>query len=521
MKTQQQEAAMPRRSYSYKRVSTSGKQVRGDGLRRQDDYAQEISSREGWILDDTLAFADKGRSGFHGANLKPTADLTRFLDLVQRGRITPGSVLIIENIDRLSRQDVDIAYDVFRGILKAGVWIATQTPPRVYKKENNSFMDLMEPIWLMYLAHMESVKKSERGLHAWQSAREKICAGQAHQNRPPGWIRRTASGYELVPDRATAVRRLFELTCQGFGASLLAHRMTEEARPTIGRSGRWDSNTIYKILRGRVVLGEFQPRRKEGTRDVPEGRPVANFYPPVVTETEWLSAQAAISGRKNKRGRPTVGFMNLFVGLVFDSESCRPLSIKSKYKKGKKYSYLRLSDSRGPSVRYEYAEVCILDTLAMLRPEDVLEPSARHDEREHRIADLTARQTALEHRQRQLQGDAADPEKDYLLPALAQVSADLKATARERESLQLETRSGRAEALTEIQTLFQLRQRAKGEEREDLDRRIKAALPSVVTRIEMRADRVSARKQVTHIAIHLRSGARRDVRLQPEGRKGT
>ncbi len=90
----------------------------------------QLSSEEGWCLDDSLVFVDKGRSGFHGDNLKPIAGLTQFLDAVRTGRVTPGSVLIIENLDRLSRQDVDIAYDLFRSIIKAGIWIATKTPPR-------------------------------------------------------------------------------------------------------------------------------------------------------------------------------------------------------------------------------------------------------------------------------------------------------------------------------------------------------------------------------------------------------
>src|SRR5437870_1300765 len=114
--------AMPRRAYSYSRVSDP-KQVKGDGLRRQDDFAARICAEEGWCLDDSLHFADKGRSGYHGDNLKATADLARFLDLVKSGRVTASSVLIVENIDRLSRQEVDVAYDLFRGILKAGVWI--------------------------------------------------------------------------------------------------------------------------------------------------------------------------------------------------------------------------------------------------------------------------------------------------------------------------------------------------------------------------------------------------------------
>src|SRR5262249_62018665 len=90
-------SAMPRRAYSYSRVSdpTQAKKDK-DGLRRQDDYAPTLCAEHGWCLDDALHFVDKGKSGFHGENVKGTAALARFLELVRRGRITPGSVLIIE-----------------------------------------------------------------------------------------------------------------------------------------------------------------------------------------------------------------------------------------------------------------------------------------------------------------------------------------------------------------------------------------------------------------------------------------
>src|SRR3989442_15538291 len=101
LNTSQEILAMPRRAYSYSRVSDP-KQARAnkDGLRRQDTYAADRCAREGWCLDDSLVFSDKGKSGFHGDNLKGTAALARFLDLVKSGRITAGSVLIIENLDR-------------------------------------------------------------------------------------------------------------------------------------------------------------------------------------------------------------------------------------------------------------------------------------------------------------------------------------------------------------------------------------------------------------------------------------
>ena len=51
---------MPERAYSYRRISDES-QEDGDGLRRQEDYAQSLAAKNGWILDDTLRFTDFGR----------------------------------------------------------------------------------------------------------------------------------------------------------------------------------------------------------------------------------------------------------------------------------------------------------------------------------------------------------------------------------------------------------------------------------------------------------------------------
>jgi len=519
VKTTPQDATMPRRSYSYARYS-QGIQGEGDSERRQKEWPAAVSAEQGWCLDDSLSFVDRGRSGFHGANRKPTTALSHFLDLVQRGRITRGSVLIIENIDRLSRQDVDTAHDLFRSIIRAGVWICTRTPFRIYKGDkDSSFMDLLEPIWIMYCAYMESLKKSQRVAGAWEAARRQVAAAKApHQCRPPGWIRRTGASYELVPEHAAAVRRMFALSREGVGSDLMCVRLAEEGFRPWGHSGRWSHQTIHKILTGRAAVGEYQAHRLVDGRQVPDGLPIAGYYPAAVSEDEWQTAQAAIRGRKKKCGRPGKGFVNLFTGLMRDQHG-RPYSILCRSTAGKQARWLRTERTRGVSVPYYDAEACILDTLAMLRPEDVIEPSPDRDQREQRIATLTARLVALDHRQEQLTEACADPAQDAapLLAVLRQVAADKDATALELEGLKLESLTGRAEALTEAQTLWQLRGRAGGTERLELDRRIKAALPSVVKEIIVHARRTGYRTKEITVSIRLRSGNVREVQLLPRG----
>jgi DNA invertase Pin-like site-specific DNA recombinase len=121
---------MPQRAYPYSRFSCS-KQKDGDSLRRQNDWHRAVCQRNDWVLDDTLQFIDNGVSAKDDRN-SDVGDLARFLKLAESGtRITPGSVLLVEVLDRLSREQIDDAYDLFRRILKTGVWICTREPERI------------------------------------------------------------------------------------------------------------------------------------------------------------------------------------------------------------------------------------------------------------------------------------------------------------------------------------------------------------------------------------------------------
>src|SRR5262249_34077678 len=79
----------------------------------------------------------------------------------------------------------------------------------------------------------------------------------------------------------------------------------------------------------------------------------------------------------------------------------------------------------------------------------------------------------------------------------------------------------RAEALTECQTLRELRDATEGEERAELERRIRAALPSVVSEIWVQPQKVSQRHQIVHIQIYLRSGQSRCPQLLPRNLHGS
>src|SRR6185312_15519911 len=92
---------MTRKAYSYIRFSAK-RQEAGDSVRRQNELAERAAREEGIPLDRTISLSDKGISAFRGRNWKK-GNLGKFIDLVDAAVICPGSVLIIERVNRLSR----------------------------------------------------------------------------------------------------------------------------------------------------------------------------------------------------------------------------------------------------------------------------------------------------------------------------------------------------------------------------------------------------------------------------------
>ncbi|WP_350613570.1 hypothetical protein [Pseudomonas sp. HY7a-MNA-CIBAN-0227] len=62
-------------------------------------------------------FFDAGRSACKGKHLDDTGELARFLSFVEDGTIPPGSYLVVESLDRLSREKVRDALPRFLDLL--------------------------------------------------------------------------------------------------------------------------------------------------------------------------------------------------------------------------------------------------------------------------------------------------------------------------------------------------------------------------------------------------------------------
>jgi DNA invertase Pin-like site-specific DNA recombinase len=117
-------AAKPK-VYSYTRWSTPD-QAKGDSNRRQAEAAAKWAAKHGYELDTRLRIADEGVSAYRGNNAQD-GGLGTFIEACRKGLIDPGSFLLVESLDRISRLPAMKALRLFGDITDAGVTIVTLT----------------------------------------------------------------------------------------------------------------------------------------------------------------------------------------------------------------------------------------------------------------------------------------------------------------------------------------------------------------------------------------------------------
>jgi len=166
---------MQKKAYSYIRFS-SPQQLKGDSLRRQLEASRAYAEAHDMILDDSLR--DIGVSAFKGKNATEGA-LKKFIELLEAGRIEKVSVLILESLDRLSRQQVFTALGLFSSILSAGIEIVTLADNQHYTAASiNDVGQIMFSLISMSRSHEESAVKSKRLAASWENRRKLAVEGK-------------------------------------------------------------------------------------------------------------------------------------------------------------------------------------------------------------------------------------------------------------------------------------------------------------------------------------------------------
>lgn len=468
--------------YSYMRFSTP-EQVEGDSINRQTTAAERWAAREGLKLDTKTTMKDLGESAFRGQHREDPdrTALADFLDQVKKGKIERGSYLVIESLDRLTRESIRPALTLLLNLIEAGIRVVQLQPREMIYDEDADAFALLIAIMELSRGHAESAMKSWRVGQAWEKARDKARGGSVMFGRLPAWVRRTEAGeLELIPERAAAIREMIRLALDGHGEREIILRLErsgfaafgEGSQPRPGKkraalSGKWQRAYVHRLLCDRRLLGECQPKLAGGQ---PVGPAIPNYFPPVVGADE-LTRVAAIKSKKRffpHRDRKNV---NVFAGMLRDETGSR-MGLKSNRGRVRLISEDAL-DGRVEEVSFSYlvVESGLLQVIREVNLDELAGGRAGARESERLRAERDAAEGEVMAALAQAEGGTLTPMLAGLLKKKETRLAELQAAL--DAALQAESVPS-AEAWRECQSLAGLLEQA--EDKDEMRVKIRSAL---------------------------------------------
>lgn len=355
MSRDETEGAAPEPAWAFSYIRLSSKRQANvedraakdpDRKPERDGYRRQVQLREDYLADNphltlntSFDLNDIGVSGFTGANAAVDSKLDIFQRAIADGRVPRGSYLLVESLDRFSRDEVDIAQHMLLSLMRAGIIVVSLTDKRVYRsglsgaEQQASFIF---SVMTLMRAHEESRIKSERLQATWAQKRA-VVASRKLTGRTPGWLRKVGNEFVEIEKRVEVVRRIMRLLADGFGRDHIARALNADPDPEKrpwGHGTQWHGGTVQKITDNRALIGEFQPHklhfdRVDGVRKaqrVPIGDPIPDYFPRVIDDDLWNAARAVADKKRmgraaNAGGRQGTVISNLF-GMVATCGSC-------------------------------------------------------------------------------------------------------------------------------------------------------------------------------------------------------
>lgn len=347
-------------AYSYIRFSSKG-QADGNSVERQLKKAKEICAEREWVLDAS-SFQDLGCSAFRGKNWDAKSALGQFLEAVRGGRTTPNPILIIESLDRFSRQSIDEVLPVWLTILKSGIRIYSCLDGVLYDKESAGDLGkVMLALVTFYRAWEESRTKSIRIKSAKSKRFQRIDNGEKFRcdDLAPCWLDWDGSRYIPNP-KADIVKEIFHLYLEGKSLQGIAKVLNDRKSYSFYCNTLWSQQTVRKILDSRMVVGEYR-----GQKD---------YFPKIVDDDSFAKVQMNLQRFTTRRGRKS-DFIHILKGMVFCKECGSPLALHTA--KEVKHRYLRCCTpyrggcSQRRMIQLPLVEECLFAIVLAKTPEEL------------------------------------------------------------------------------------------------------------------------------------------------------
>jgi DNA invertase Pin-like site-specific DNA recombinase len=260
---------------------------------------------------------DDGISAWKGLNATPDHELGKFIGEANRGLIQPEDCLLVEILDRISRQNVWAAMALVNDLRELKIHIGRLDRMKLLRYDSSDIGDFFEAAVEFSRGNSESEAKSYRNKAKWQHRRQEARdRGETITRRLPAWVEEKDGQRVLISGRADILRHIFELSASGRGLFAIMQKLTRAGIEGFGPSGRWSVSYLGLLLSDRRVLGEFQPRLRGGQgKGSPDGEPIKDYFPRVISDELWYRVRQGAQDRHRRPGKVTAD-VNVFAGLL-------------------------------------------------------------------------------------------------------------------------------------------------------------------------------------------------------------
>ncbi len=290
---------MTKQAIPYIRYS-SFRQTEGDSYRRQADLINRWLDQHPEYVRSNLVFEDLAKSGFSTKAGKAASGFTKIRDAIEAGLIRSGDCVLLEAIDRATRQGALDAFDLLAPILRAGVSIVTIDDGTEYTEQSLNGTQIFLLVAKIQAAHGYSKALSERVTASYQARRQLAIEGKAIKRFTPVWLEPDGSVIEEV---AQQIRLVFDWYISGVGKHSIAARVRQSG---VAKLAKCSGPTVQGWLTNSAVIGVWA--NTDST-----GESIQGVYPAIVEHETFHLVQKLLVERATVRKRTPKHFL---VGLV-------------------------------------------------------------------------------------------------------------------------------------------------------------------------------------------------------------
>ena len=395
----------------------------GHSTARQTGGADEWSEKKG--IEIVKRMGDLGLSAWTGKHVKK-GQLGAFLEMCKTEDFQAickvrDVYLIVESLDRLSREMIMTAVNQLSEIVHAGVIVVTLCDGQEFTPETlNNPSTLIMAVTVMARANEESERKSDRIRKVYAQKRQDAIEGKLFSRNVPAWLELAdpkakpgdPAKFKQRPEVVRIIRRIFKEVASGKMPGVIARQFNKEGIPTLGdsrknrkkeESGIWYESVIKRLLDHPAVGGTLRfGARWQSNIEVLD---VDNYFPRIIDKKLQAMALRVKNAHVSNRGKASKAkwFLQLFRKIAFDWKTGEAIYVyRWKHPKGNDYmprwSYVpkgvRLGKRKGKGWGGKTFEAIFFTAIRLALE---VEGSTMRDE-----ADLALAEVALEKIQKQI-----------------------------------------------------------------------------------------------------------------------